>query len=56
MANAKEEPIVILCLNGGSSSLKFALFRLGARKEESLLARGAVERIGLPGAEIEPAV
>lgn len=36
----------ILCLNGGSSSLKFALFRMG--EEEALLARGAVESIGLP--------
>src|SRR5262245_61178223 len=37
---------VILCLNSGSSSLKFALYRLGD-VEEILLARGAVERIGL---------
>jgi acetate kinase len=37
---------VILCLNSGSSSLKFALYCLG-EVEETLLARGAVERIGL---------
>lgn len=37
----------ILCLNSGSSSLKFALFRVGL-EEEFLLARGAVERIGEP--------
>ena len=34
---------VILCLNSGSSSLKFALYRIGDR-EEILLAQGAVER------------
>lgn len=38
---------VILCLNSGSSSLKLALFRFGA--EETLLARGAAERIGQQG-------
>jgi acetate kinase len=37
---------LILCLNSGSSSLKFALYRLGERGEV-LLARGAVENIGL---------
>src|SRR5262245_9007294 len=37
---------IILCLNSGSSSVKFALYQLG--KAESLLAVGAVERIGLP--------
>jgi acetate kinase len=34
---------VILCLNSGSSSLKFALYQIGA-EEEFLLAQGAVER------------
>jgi acetate kinase len=38
---------VILCLNSGSSSLKFSLYCLGG-VEETLIARGAVERIGLP--------
>jgi acetate kinase len=37
---------VILCLNSGSSSLKFALYHLG-EAEEVRLAHGAVERIGL---------
>ncbi len=41
---------VILCLNSGSSSLKFALYRLAAGGEERL-AEGAVERIGLPGGQ-----
>jgi acetate kinase len=36
----------ILCLNGGSSSLKFAVFDLDGAAEV-LRARGAVERIGL---------
>lgn len=36
----------ILCFNGGSSSLKFALYLMGD-KEEKLLADGAAERIGL---------
>jgi acetate kinase len=37
---------VILCLNRGSSSLKFALYRLSGT-EETRLTHGAVERIGL---------
>jgi acetate kinase len=37
---------VILCLNCGSSSLKFALYRLTGT-QETRLAHGAVERIGL---------
>lgn len=36
----------ILCFNVGSSSVKFALFRMGEREE--LLARGAAEEIGRP--------
>jgi acetate kinase len=36
----------ILCMNSGSSSLKFALYRVD-EEQESLLAQGAVERIGL---------
>ncbi len=41
----------VLCLNMGSSSLKFALYRLG-RREESLLAAGEIERIGLEGGHL----
>jgi acetate kinase len=37
----------ILCINSGSSSIKFAFYRI--REAEELLAQGAVERIGLPG-------
>jgi acetate kinase len=42
---------VILCLNSGSSSLKFALYQLGGA-EEVRLAYGAVERIGLAGGQL----
>ena len=38
----------ILTLNGGSSSLKFALFEVGDSFRP--LLKGAIERIGLPGA------
>jgi acetate kinase len=41
----------ILCLNSGSSSLKFALYHLGAQTEVQL-AEGAVERIGLDGGNL----
>jgi acetate kinase len=44
------EKHVVLCLNSGSSSLKFALYSVG--EEESQLARGAAERIGLPGGRL----
>jgi acetate kinase len=37
----------ILCINSGSSSIKFALYRL--TPEEELLTKGAVEHIGMPG-------
>jgi len=43
----------ILCLNGGSSSLKFALYQPGGKAGgEALLAEGAVERLGLAGARL----
>ena len=37
----------ILCINSGSSSMKFALYFV--RETEELIAEGAVERIGLSG-------
>jgi acetate kinase len=40
-------PHTILCINSGSSSIKFALYQI--EETEKLLALGAVERIGLPG-------
>ena len=36
----------ILCVNSGSSSIKYALYRMG-HEDETLLAQGAAERIGL---------
>ncbi len=47
MSKRNDDGHAILCLNGGSSSLKFALYRL-QRQDERLLAKGAAERIGLP--------
>ncbi len=38
---------LLLTLNGGSSSLKFAIFRAG--KPPTRLSSGQIERIGLPG-------
>jgi acetate kinase len=42
---------VILCINSGSSSLKFALYQIGV-SEETALAQGAVERIGLSAGRV----
>ena len=41
----------ILCLNSGSSSLKFALYKMDD-VEEALLAEGSVEGIGLKGGHL----
>jgi len=42
---------VILCINSGSSSLKFALYSLGELGERKI-AQGAVEGIGLPAGQL----
>jgi acetate kinase len=42
---------VILCINSGSSSLKFALYSLG-ELSETKIAQGAVEGIGLPAGHL----
>jgi acetate kinase len=42
---------VILCINSGSSSLKFALYQMGNTEEERI-ATGAVEGIGLAGGRL----
>ena len=42
---------VILCINSGSSSLKFALYSLG-ELGETKIAQGAVEGIGLPAGHL----
>ena len=41
----------ILCLNGGSSSLKFAVYRVSGRAEEIVFS-GAIEAIGTDGGKI----
>jgi acetate kinase len=47
---------VILTLNAGSSSLKFAAFRLASRGEPNLLASGQIEGIGAtPNGAVETA-
>jgi acetate kinase len=48
MTNATQ---YVLCLNSGSSSLKYALYRM-APEDETLMAQGSVERIGLDGGRI----
>src|SRR5689334_10658048 len=45
------EGSVVLCLNSGSSSLKFAMFRLEI-DGETRVATGAVERIGVEGGKL----
>lgn len=37
----------ILCLNAGSSSIKFALFRVGENVEPTAAAHGRIEKIGI---------
>jgi len=49
--NVRSNGHPILCMNSGSSSLKFALYQLG-NDEEVLLAKGAVEHIGLQGGHL----
>ncbi|MDB4975417.1 MAG: Acetate kinase [Myxococcaceae bacterium] len=44
---------MVLCLNGGSSSLKLALWQVGAESEREVrLATGAVENIGRTGTRL----
>ncbi len=43
---------VILCLNAGSSTEKFALYRI-TDKDQLLLAQGAIERVGASGARMQ---
>ena len=53
MTNRRGPRRPILCLNGGSSSLKFALYELAGPgrpgRAETLLVHGAAERLGLEG-------
>jgi acetate kinase len=49
MVITQPEPSSLLTINGGSSSLKFALFPRTAEAPARALLRGRVERIGLEG-------
>ena len=42
-----QEQDCILCVNGGSSTIKFALYTQGAKMKRTLC--GKIDRIGLPG-------
>ncbi len=44
-------PSLVLTINGGSSSIKFALFEVGNAMRR--IVHGAIERIGLPGTELQ---
>jgi len=50
MVRMKSGSPLLLTVNGGSSSIKFALFEAGARLERIL--SGSIERIGQAGAEL----
>ncbi len=49
-STAKPDHHNILVINGGSSSIKFALYQLGISPEKKLF--GTVDRIGLPGTKL----
>jgi acetate kinase len=52
MAESSPKPAkpFVLTINGGSSSIKFALYPIGGTLKRSL--HGKVDRIGLPGANL----
>jgi acetate kinase len=49
-SSEKPTPSSILTINGGSSSIKFAMFQTG--KSLELIQHGSVDRIGLPGTNL----
>jgi len=49
-SSAKPNQASVLTINGGSSSIKFALYRIGESLEQSF--HGSVDRIGLPGTNL----
>jgi acetate kinase len=49
-SSAKPTHASVLTINGGSSSIKFALYQTGEPLEQSF--RGSVDRIGLPGTNL----
>ncbi len=48
--DASHEPVSVLTINGGSSSIKFALYQVGERLDRKLF--GKVDRIGLNGTNL----
>ena len=46
----KLNPVCVLAINGGSSSIKFALYQVGKALERRL--SGKVDRIGLSGTNL----
>ena len=46
----KLNPVCVLAINGGSSSIKFALYQVGEALEQRLY--GKVDRIGLSGTNL----
>jgi acetate kinase len=48
--NLQHVPTLVLTINGGSSSIKFALFEVG--KSLKRILEGSIERIGLPDASL----
>ena len=48
--NVADQPPLVLTINGGSSSIKFALF--SSRSSPRRVFHGQVERIGMPGASL----
>ncbi len=49
-SNQQQGPSLVLTINGGSSSIKFALFEVG--KSLKRILEGSIERIGLPDASL----
>jgi len=49
-SSAKPNSASVLTINGGSSSIKFALYQTGEPPEQSF--HGSVDRIGLPGTNV----
>ena len=49
-SSQQQGPSLVLTINGGSSSIKFALFEAGESLKRIL--EGSIERIGLPDASL----
>ena len=49
-SSQQQGPLLVLTINGGSSSIKFALFEAG--KSLKRILEGGIERIGFPDASL----